>query len=325
MARETAQAAVALGGGHGLVRHAVGAAPAPRRPHHRRADRGRDRRRQRRVVGSAAGRVRRTAPRRPADGARRALRRRRVGPHLGRRRPAPLRRAGRDAGPRRRQPADRVAVGADGRPRPRARLGGPAARRPRPGAADGDHADGHHRRGARRSTRHDPTAVTVVRGQVEVATTDGQIESVALVPADPRGVRRRRSTAILAAEWVVLGPGSWFTSVIPHLMVPGLRRALAETDGPARRRAQPRGAGGGDDRLRARPTTSPRSSSTPPTSPSTPCSSDASAVARRPRAAGEGRGRPGCPAGRRGHRRPGRAAARSRPARGRVRAHRRRG
>jgi uncharacterized cofD-like protein len=29
----------------------------------------------------------------------------------------------------------------------------------------------------------------------------------------------------------VLGPGSWFSSVIPHLMVPGLRRALAETAG----------------------------------------------------------------------------------------------
>jgi uncharacterized cofD-like protein len=29
----------------------------------------------------------------------------------------------------------------------------------------------------------------------------------------------------------VLGPGSWFTSVLPHLMVPSLRRALEETSG----------------------------------------------------------------------------------------------
>ena len=28
----------------------------------------------------------------------------------------------------------------------------------------------------------------------------------------------------------MLGPGSWFTSVLPHLMVPELRRALVETD-----------------------------------------------------------------------------------------------
>jgi len=31
------------------------------------------------------------------------------------------------------------------------------------------------------------------------------------------------------ADWVVLGPGSWFTSVIPHLLVPDLRRALETT------------------------------------------------------------------------------------------------
>ncbi|MCY7399568.1 MAG: uridine diphosphate-N-acetylglucosamine-binding protein YvcK [Nocardioides sp.] len=76
----------------------------------------------------------------------------------------------------------------------------------------------------------DPTAVDVVRGQVEVATTDGDIVSVALVPTDPEACAESVE-AILAAEWVVLGPGSWFTSVIPHLMVPGLRRALAETAG----------------------------------------------------------------------------------------------
>jgi uncharacterized cofD-like protein len=76
----------------------------------------------------------------------------------------------------------------------------------------------------------DPAGVCVVRGQVEVATTDGRIESVALVPEDPAACDEAVE-AIRTAEWVVLGPGSWFTSVIPHLMVPGLRRALAETEG----------------------------------------------------------------------------------------------
>jgi uncharacterized cofD-like protein len=55
--------------------------------------------------------------------------------------------------------------------------------------------------------------------------------SVALDPADapacPEAVR-----AVLEADWVVLGPGSWFTSVIPHLLIPDLRRALETT--PAR-------------------------------------------------------------------------------------------
>lgn len=76
----------------------------------------------------------------------------------------------------------------------------------------------------------DPAGVAVVRGQVEVASSAGQIESVALVPEHPEACAEAVE-AIRSAEWVVLGPGSWFTSVIPHLMVPGLRRALAETSG----------------------------------------------------------------------------------------------
>ncbi len=76
----------------------------------------------------------------------------------------------------------------------------------------------------------DPAGVAVVRGQVEVASSAGQIESVALVPEHPEACPEAVE-AIRSAEWVVLGPGSWFTSVIPHLMVPGLRRALAETRG----------------------------------------------------------------------------------------------
>ncbi len=30
----------------------------------------------------------------------------------------------------------------------------------------------------------------------------------------------------MATDVVVLGPGSWFTSVIPHVLVPGLYAAL---------------------------------------------------------------------------------------------------
>jgi uncharacterized cofD-like protein len=34
---------------------------------------------------------------------------------------------------------------------------------------------------------------------------------------------------VLDAEWVVFGPGSWFTSVLPHLLVPELASALHVT------------------------------------------------------------------------------------------------
>jgi uncharacterized cofD-like protein len=75
----------------------------------------------------------------------------------------------------------------------------------------------------------DPMTTRTVRGQVQVATTDGQIVSVALDPPDPVGCPES-AAAIRDADWVVLGPGSWFTSVIPHLMVPTLRDALEHTD-----------------------------------------------------------------------------------------------
>ncbi|TWG93112.1 putative cofD-like protein [Nocardioides sp. J9] len=77
----------------------------------------------------------------------------------------------------------------------------------------------------------DPDALTSVRGQVEVATTDGVIDSIALDPAVPE-VSPAVLDAIAQADWAVLGPGSWFTSVLPHLLVPALREALVAT--PAR-------------------------------------------------------------------------------------------
>jgi uncharacterized cofD-like protein len=63
-----------------------------------------------------------------------------------------------------------------------------------------------------------------------VATTTGSIVSIALDPPDPTACLEAVD-AVRAADWVVLGPGSWYTSVIPHLMVPALRRALVETGG----------------------------------------------------------------------------------------------
>jgi uncharacterized cofD-like protein len=77
-----------------------------------------------------------------------------------------------------------------------------------------------------------PDAITQVRGQVACAKTPGQVRSVSLVPPDPP-VPAEALAAIETADWVVFGPGSWFTSVLPHLKVPELARVLVET--PARR------------------------------------------------------------------------------------------
>jgi len=77
-----------------------------------------------------------------------------------------------------------------------------------------------------------PRQVRTIRGQVACATTTGQVRSMSLVPADPPACAQAVQ-AVAEADWVVLGPGSWFTSVLPHLLVPELARALVAT--PARR------------------------------------------------------------------------------------------
>ncbi|MFP5219662.1 MAG: uridine diphosphate-N-acetylglucosamine-binding protein YvcK [Actinomycetes bacterium] len=76
----------------------------------------------------------------------------------------------------------------------------------------------------------DPSSVREVVGQVAVATTTGAVAAVHLRPEEPPACAEAVE-AVRAADWVVLGPGSWFTSVLPHLLVPGLRDALVETAG----------------------------------------------------------------------------------------------
>ncbi|WP_225213655.1 gluconeogenesis factor YvcK family protein [Corynebacterium gallinarum] len=75
----------------------------------------------------------------------------------------------------------------------------------------------------------DPRLMRQVRGQVAVAATPGQVRRVRLIPerpeANPEAVQ-----AILDADLVTLGPGSWFSSVIPHILVPDVVDALDRTD-----------------------------------------------------------------------------------------------
>jgi uncharacterized cofD-like protein len=74
----------------------------------------------------------------------------------------------------------------------------------------------------------DPRMSRVIRGQVAVATTVGKVRRVRLLPGDPPATRQAVD-AIMSADLVVLGPGSWFTSVIPHVLVPQLVKALDQT------------------------------------------------------------------------------------------------
>jgi len=74
----------------------------------------------------------------------------------------------------------------------------------------------------------DPARAHRIRGQVAVASTPGRVQRVWLVPDQPRACPDALA-AVHAADVVVLGPGSWFTSVLPHLLVPELRDALIDT------------------------------------------------------------------------------------------------
>ncbi|ASN51896.1 uridine diphosphate-N-acetylglucosamine-binding protein YvcK [Sinomonas sp. R1AF57] len=83
-------------------------------------------------------------------------------------------------------------------------------------------AGGAHGGASRRET---------IRGQAACAVA-GRLEEVRLVPDDAPACPEALS-AIELADWVVLGPGSWYTSVLPHLLLPQMREALCAT--PARR------------------------------------------------------------------------------------------
>ena len=67
-----------------------------------------------------------------------------------------------------------------------------------------------------------------VRGQVQVATTSHKIQTIGLEPKNP-AVCEQAIAAVRNADFVVLGPGSWYTSVLTHFQVPQMAKALHET------------------------------------------------------------------------------------------------
>lgn len=80
----------------------------------------------------------------------------------------------------------------------------------------------------------DPDSVRRIRGQVAVATTPGHVRRIRLHgsagPSEAPVACPQAVDAVLSADVVLLGPGSWFTSVLPHLLVPELHDALVATE-----------------------------------------------------------------------------------------------
>lgn len=71
---------------------------------------------------------------------------------------------------------------------------------------------------------------TIVDGQSRIARARG-IRHVWITPADIRPGREALD-AIESAEMIVIGPGSVYTSLLPPLLVPGMREALARARAP---------------------------------------------------------------------------------------------
>ena len=97
-----------------------------------------------------------------------------------------------------------------------------------PGAADELGAADHRGQTSSAWTRTTRTRCAPSAASPRSRVTPGRVTSVRLVPDAPPACEEAVA-AVRSADWVVLGPGSWFTSVMPHLLVPELADALCTT------------------------------------------------------------------------------------------------
>lgn len=70
-----------------------------------------------------------------------------------------------------------------------------------------------------------------IRGQARITATRGVVMSLRVEPQDPPACPAAVS-AIQRADGIILGPGSWYTSVLAHLLVPDIAGALAQSSAP---------------------------------------------------------------------------------------------
>lgn len=67
-----------------------------------------------------------------------------------------------------------------------------------------------------------------VHGQARLTRARGRIVALRLSPQDPRPCAEA-VVSVREASHVVIGPGSWFTSVLTHVLVPDMAQALRDT------------------------------------------------------------------------------------------------
>ena len=70
-----------------------------------------------------------------------------------------------------------------------------------------------------------------IEGESKIAATKGKIDKIGCIPANPTALPATIK-AIESADCIILGPGSLYTSIIPNLLVPEIRDAIAKAKVP---------------------------------------------------------------------------------------------
>ncbi|BAZ44062.1 hypothetical protein NIES4102_10660 [Chondrocystis sp. NIES-4102] len=68
-------------------------------------------------------------------------------------------------------------------------------------------------------------------GESNIAQAQGKIQNIGCIPANPEALPATIE-AIKSADYIILGPGSLYTSIIPNLLVPEIREAIANAKVP---------------------------------------------------------------------------------------------
>ena len=71
----------------------------------------------------------------------------------------------------------------------------------------------------------------LIEGESNIPQAGGKIKNIGCMPANPPALPAAVK-AIKEAEYIIIGPGSLYTSIIPNLLVPGIRDAIAKADVP---------------------------------------------------------------------------------------------
>ena len=73
-----------------------------------------------------------------------------------------------------------------------------------------------------------PEGKKTVQGQIQVATAQGRMESLKLIPDSPK-ICPQSLEAIGNADFITMGPGSWLSSVMPHVLLKEEAEAIANS------------------------------------------------------------------------------------------------